>query len=237
MVNRAPRLTEASTPASLGTPKQSGSNARLAVIVGCLLLLVGALFVGRAKESNSVRARTDRIASDIKCPTCQGLSVQQSKAGTAKAIYSEIERQVVEGQSDASIRGYLVSRFGTEQLLRPDATGITSVVWIAPVMFGVVALAGLALTFARWSRKSTEPMRAEDEALVAAFRSAQQTTTSNSTSLADQHAPSTNDRVNVQVNDHGFDQRGDGNRRRDLLRDPPHAHQNNSPDERNVSPQ
>lgn len=182
MVNRTPNptgtpmLDETPTPTPRGVAKPSGSKARLAVIVGCLLLLVGALFVGRATESNSVRARTDRIASDIKCPTCQGLSVQQSKAGTAKAIYSEIERQVVEGQSDASIRGYLVSRFGTEQLLRPDATGITSVVWIAPVMFGVVALAGLALAFARWSRKSTEPLRAEDEALVAAFRSAQKGT-------------------------------------------------------------
>ena len=90
-------LDETPTPTPRGVAKPSGSKARLAVIVGCLLLLVGALFVGRATESNSVRARTDRIASDIKCPTCQGLSVQQSKAGTAKAIYSEIERQVVEG--------------------------------------------------------------------------------------------------------------------------------------------
>ena len=167
-------LDETPTPTPRGVVNPSGRKARLVLIVSCLLLLVGSLIVGRATESNSVRARTDRIASDIKCPTCQGLSVQQSKAGTAKAIYSEIERQVVEGQSDESIRGYLVSRFGTEQLLRPEATGITSVVWIAPVVFGVIAFAGLALAFSRWSRKSTEPASAEDEALVAAFRSAQQ---------------------------------------------------------------
>jgi cytochrome c-type biogenesis protein CcmH len=153
--------------------KRSGSNARLAVIVGCLLLLLGALIVGKGTTSNSVQARTDRIASDIKCPTCQGLSVKQSSAGPAKAIYSEIQRQVTEGQSDANIRGYLVSRFGTEQLLRPEATGVSSVVWIAPVVFGIVAFAGLLFAFARWRKNTTQPLDPEDEALVAAFRSTQ----------------------------------------------------------------
>jgi cytochrome c-type biogenesis protein CcmH len=153
--------------------KRSGSNARLAVIVGCLLLLLGALIVGKGTTSNSVQARTDRIASDVKCPTCQGLSVKQSSAGPAKAIYSEIQRQVTEGQSDANIRGYLVSRFGTEQLLRPEATGVSSVVWIAPVVFGIVAFAGLLFAFARWRKNTTQPLDPEDEALVAAFRSTQ----------------------------------------------------------------
>ncbi len=153
-------------------PSQTrSSQVRRAVIVGCLLLLVGALIIGRGTTSNSVRSRTDRIASDIKCPTCQGLSVKQSSAGPAKAIYAEIQRQVTEGQTDADIRGYLVSRFGTEQLLRPEATGVTSVVWIAPVVFGVLALAFLLLAFARWRPKAVQPLSAADEALVAAFRS------------------------------------------------------------------
>lgn len=150
--------------------KQSGSNTRFAVIVGCLLLLLGALIVGKGTTSNSVQARTDRIASDIKCPTCQGLSVKQSSAGPAKAIYSEIQRQVTEGQSDADIRGYLVSRFGIEQLLRPEATGVSALVWIAPVVFGVVALAALLFAFARWRKNTTPPFNPDDEALVAAFR-------------------------------------------------------------------
>jgi cytochrome c-type biogenesis protein CcmH len=171
-------MNETATPTVKTTatvvPGQSKSRLPLVVIAGCLLLLVGALIVGQGNTSNSVRARTDRIASDIKCPTCQGLSVKQSSAGTAKAIYSEIERQVVEGQSDASIRGYLVSRFGTEQLLRPESTGVGSIVWIAPVVFVILALAGLAFAFARWSRKENLQPSSDDEALVAAFRSTQQ---------------------------------------------------------------
>jgi cytochrome c-type biogenesis protein CcmH len=157
----------------MASAQRRKGQARVAVIVGCLLLLLGALIVGRGTTSNSVRARTDRIASDIKCPTCQGLSVKQSSAGPAKAIYAEIERQVTEGQTDASIRGYLVSRFGAEQLLRPEATGVSSIVWIAPVVFGVLAFAGLLFAFARWRQKTSEPLSAADEALVAAFRSSQ----------------------------------------------------------------
>ena len=175
----APTTNLSSTPNLASTPKlaskleRHGSRKRVALIVGCLLLLIGALIVGQGTTSNSVRARTDRIASDIKCPTCQGLSVKQSSAGPAKAIYAEIQRQVTEGQTDAKIRGYLVSRFGTEQLLRPEATGVTSVVWIAPVVFGVLAFAGLLFAFARWRPKSLVPLSDADEALVAAFRASQ----------------------------------------------------------------
>jgi cytochrome c-type biogenesis protein CcmH/NrfF len=47
------------------------------------------------------------------------------------------------------------------------------VVWIAPVVFGIVALAGLLFAFARWRKNTTQPLDPEDEALVAAFRSTQ----------------------------------------------------------------
>ena len=96
--------------------------------------------------------------------------MKQSSAGPAKAIYAEIERQISEGRTDESIRGYLVSRFGTEQLLRPEATGVSSIVWIAPVVVAVLALAALVVAFRRWRPNSVSVASPEDEALVAALR-------------------------------------------------------------------
>ncbi len=127
-----------------------GPRAKRLILMGALVLAVVVLLVvGRGSDGNSVQARTDRIASSFKCPTCQGLSVAQSKANTAKAIYAEIQRQVQEGQTDEEIRTYLVTRFGEQQLLRPETTGIGSIAWIAPVVVLVSALGWLLLKFRR----------------------------------------------------------------------------------------
>jgi cytochrome c-type biogenesis protein CcmH len=125
-----------------------GPRSKRLMPMGALVVVVVVLLVvGRGTDGNSVQARTDRIASSFKCPTCQGLSVAQSKANTARAIYAEIQRQVQEGQSDQEIRTYLVTRFGEQQLLRPETTGIGSIAWIAPVVVLVSALGWLVLKF------------------------------------------------------------------------------------------
>ena len=135
-------------------------------VICMLIIAVGALIIGRGSAPVTAAARAERIASGVKCPTCQGLSVAQSKAGPARAIYSEITRQVAAGASDDDVRAYLVSRYGVSELLRPEATGAGSVVWIAPVTLLVLAVAGLAVAFRRW-RPSGIAATDDDRVLVA----------------------------------------------------------------------
>lgn len=136
-------------------------------IVCMLTAVVGALIIGRGEAPVTEAARAERIAAGVKCPTCQGLSVAQSKAGPARAIYTEITRQVAAGASDDDVRAYLVSRYGVSELLRPKATGAGSVVWIAPVALAVLAAAGLVVAFRRW-RPSGIAATDDDRVLVAA---------------------------------------------------------------------
>ena len=147
-----------------------------AFVVGALAVVTLVLFLGRGVSTpETVTSRADRIASEIRCPTCQGLSVRASKAAGARAIYAEITRQVESGEKDTDIRAFLVDRFGTSELLRPRATGIGSIVWIAPVVVVVVGAAVLINIFAR-TRRSTVAATDDDRALVAA-------------ALADEHRP------------------------------------------------
>ena len=147
-----------------------------AFVIGALALVTLVLFLGRGVSTpETVTSRADRIASEIRCPTCQGLSVRASKAAGARAIYAEITRQVESGEKDTDIRAFLVDRFGTSELLRPRATGIGSIVWIAPVVVLVVGAAVLINIFAR-TRRSTLAATDDDRALVAA-------------ALADEHRP------------------------------------------------
>ena len=133
-----------------GTQSGSGSLRAWAPIAALGVVMVIALVLGRARTDNSLEARTRSIASGIKCLVCQGLSVEQSKAGPARTIHQEIERQVRQGRTDADIRGFLVGRYGKELLLIPESSGAGSVVWAAPVVATVVAFGALAMVFRRW---------------------------------------------------------------------------------------
>ena len=154
----------------------SPARRSYAFIVGALALVALVLFLGRGTSTpETVTRRSDRIASEIRCPTCQGLSVRASKAAGARAIYAEITRQVESGEKDEDIRAYLVDRFGTSELLRPRATGIGSIVWIAPVAVVVIGGAVLINIFAR-TRRSTLSATEDDRALVDAALAQRQAT-------------------------------------------------------------
>ena len=123
------------------------------VILGALVVLALAIGFGRGRSGpETVTSRADRISSEIRCPVCQGLSVRASKAAGARAIYAEITRQVEAGEQDADIRAFLVDRYGTSELLRPSATGVGAIVWIAPVVAFVLGGVTLAQVFARSRR-------------------------------------------------------------------------------------
>ncbi len=133
-----------------------------------LIVIVGALGfsardIGRPPTAEE---RAQSIASRVKCPVCNGLSVQQSEAGLARTIYAEILRQVQSGRSDAQVTQYIVDTYGREQLTRPDASGIGSIVWIAPVVLVVLSLAGLAAAFRRWRPSGSRTPSDADRALV-----------------------------------------------------------------------
>lgn len=136
-----------------------------AVVAGALL------FAAVSGDSDpSPEARSRRLAAELRCPVCQGLSVADSPSPTARAIAEDIRRRVKAGQSDAEIRGAYVSRYGEWVLLSPTGSGLSAMVWALPVAVVVLAAGGLALTFRRWRREPALTASEADRALVEAER-------------------------------------------------------------------
>jgi cytochrome c-type biogenesis protein CcmH len=137
---------------------------------GLLLVVVGvALFLGtRSGGPPSPAQRGAHIASEVRCPTCEGLSAAESESPAALAIRKEIRRRVDAGESDDEIRSFLVGRYGGDILLRPGATGVAGLVWALPVAALVCALAGLGVAFRRWRVRAglSGGASAEDRLLV-----------------------------------------------------------------------
>ena len=150
-------------------PAQGAAPARRATWALLGVVLVGALFIGSRQESGppTDEQRVQRIASVVRCPTCRGLSAAQSDAPPAEAIREEVRRRVEGGETDAQIKGYLVSRYGEDILLQPEAEGVGLVVWVLPVLGGVAAVGGLVLVLRRRRIRPGRKATAADEALVA----------------------------------------------------------------------
>ncbi|HEX3393176.1 MAG TPA: cytochrome c-type biogenesis protein [Acidimicrobiales bacterium] len=131
------------------------------------LVLAGALALGRGDPGPPSDAqRAHDIATEIRCPTCRGLSAADSDAPSSQAIRDEILRRVQAGQTDGQIRGYLVSRYTIDILLEPQRHGVAVLVWALPIVAGIAALGGLILAFRRWRAHPGVAVSAGDQALV-----------------------------------------------------------------------
>jgi cytochrome c-type biogenesis protein CcmH/NrfF len=126
--------------------------AALAICVGLSLVVgSGAIGTGHAKPP-SLYQRTLQVAGEYRCPVCAGESVAASQAPEAVEIRQLVEHWLQQGDSQATIRSFLVHDYGLSILERPPASGVTVLVWILPVLAGALAITGLGLGFVRWRR-------------------------------------------------------------------------------------
>jgi cytochrome c-type biogenesis protein CcmH len=132
------------------------------------LVLVGALAVGaqRGDGPPTEGQRVHRITSQIRCPTCRGLSAADSDSPAAEFIREETRRRVRAGETDARIITFFVDRYGNDILLKPERRGVAGLVWALPAVGVVLAVGGLALAFRRWRPRREARVSAADRALV-----------------------------------------------------------------------
>lgn len=148
------------------------STRRRLAWVGAVAVGAGALLFGEIDDPPA-RTNADRVydlARDFACPVCQGQSVAESDVPVARTIRREIGVWVSEGRSDDYIRDQLVGFYGEDIDYNPAATGVTSLVWILPVVAGAAAVTGLVIVFRGWREQADLEAAAEDRALVEAER-------------------------------------------------------------------
>jgi cytochrome c-type biogenesis protein CcmH len=136
------------------------------IVLGVLVAGALAYAVWPRSSDESVAAHTRRLASELRCVDCQGLSVADSATSTARATRADIAARIRRGESDADIRQVYVDRYGESVLLKPASQGLGAVVWALPVAAIVLAAGGLVLALRRWQREPRLEASPEDEELV-----------------------------------------------------------------------
>ncbi len=121
------------------------------VAVACLVGVVGAAAVlAMAPRAPTTAAeRADALASELRCPDCQGLSVADSPTSSAVEIRRQIDDLIASGASDEEVRAHFVARYGEWIRLAPGA----ALVWVVPFAAVAVGVALLVL----WIRSRPAP--------------------------------------------------------------------------------
>lgn len=143
---------------------------RVLAWAGVAAAIAAALTIGLqpSGDGGTPAARADRIAADLRCPVCQGLSVKDSDSPAARDIRDDIARRLAAGQSSGEIRQAYVDRYGEWILLRPGTSGFDALVWAIPAAAVAAAAVALAGTFWRWRRRAIiRPPTDEERHLVA----------------------------------------------------------------------
>ncbi len=91
-----------------------------------------------------LEARVLALGKQIRCATCQGLSIADSPASMARSQLDMVRELVKEGRTDEEVKAFFVERFGEWALLRPRTDPTTALLWAGPV---VLLLGGLAFVF------------------------------------------------------------------------------------------
>ncbi len=120
------------------------------------IFLCPAFSVSTAADSDDFSARFRKLSDELRCPTCQGLSVKDSDAGFSNSIKDKIRELMKDGKSDKEILAYFVKRYGEWILRAPTKSGFNLVLWILP---GVGILIGLFIVLFRSKRWVNQPQQ------------------------------------------------------------------------------
>ncbi|HMG47468.1 MAG TPA: cytochrome c-type biogenesis protein [Allosphingosinicella sp.] len=90
------------------------------------------------------------LMEEIRCLVCQGQSIADSNAEMAGDMRALIRRRIQAGETPASIRAWLVARYGHWVSYDPPLEPITWPLWALPIL---LVLAGLWLARGRFRRR------------------------------------------------------------------------------------
>ena len=104
-----------------------------------------------ANADSALEQRTRAVASELRCPVCQGLSIADSPSDLSTQMKDLVREQLKAGKTPDEVKRYFVEKYGEWILLEPKPSGANLLVYLLPV--GAV-IGGLVLVWSvvrRWT--------------------------------------------------------------------------------------
>ncbi len=97
---------------------------------------------GTPLTGEDLKSETREVASKLRCPICQGLSVADSPTASAFAMMSQVRDLLAAGFSEDQILDYFEGAYGEFVRLQPRANGFNLVIWLGPPLL-LISVMGL----------------------------------------------------------------------------------------------
>jgi cytochrome c-type biogenesis protein CcmH/NrfF len=111
----------------------------------------------KANQASSQDVNQDAfrdVSSDLRCPTCTGLSVLDSDAPFSVQIKNEVKEQLASGKDKDAILKFFTERYGPWILRAPPKEGVHLLAWLLP--FGALLIGPLLIWLFFWARRSKQ---------------------------------------------------------------------------------
>jgi cytochrome c-type biogenesis protein CcmH len=115
-----------------------------------LLLVALAVPAGRPLSGPELDKRTQEVASLLRCPVCQGMSVADSPSTVALDMKRQVREMLAKGYTEEQVLAYFEKPYGQFVLLKPK----NRVVWILPI---IILLAGAIVVIITARKLSSNP--------------------------------------------------------------------------------
>jgi cytochrome c-type biogenesis protein CcmH len=140
--------------------------ARLRAFLAFGFLLIaaaaGAVQPDEMMKDPALETRARTLSAELRCLVCQNQSIDDSDAPLAGDIRRLIRERIAQGESNASVRAFLVSRYGNFILLKPPFELSTVLLWLSGPL--TLALGALGVYLARRrAPPPPPPLSAEEE--------------------------------------------------------------------------
>jgi cytochrome c-type biogenesis protein CcmH len=137
----------------------------LVIAIVMIVVAIWSYILLVAPVPESLDQRVHDVASQLKCPVCQGESVADSPSTISQQMRAVIRQQLQQGQSEQQIIQYFVSRYGNSILWSPPKQGFTMLAWIIPIAILLCGALLLVLVMRGWlagARAIKPPETGED---------------------------------------------------------------------------
>jgi len=110
-----------------------------ALAVAALVGVSGLPALAQTPTPNEINA----IAKELWCPLCNGVRLDNCELQACIQMREVIAQKLVAGESKEQIKAYFVEQYGDVVLGAPAAEGFNRLVWLLPILAGVVGLGWL----------------------------------------------------------------------------------------------
>ena len=95
-------------------------------------------------------ARVQQVASQLKCLICQGESVADSPSTLAQQMRTAIREQLQSGKSEQDVIQYFEQRYGPQIVWSPPWQGFSLLAWLVPIAFLLCGVVLVTLLLREW---------------------------------------------------------------------------------------